>query len=237
MQQPAQSAPPPPPPAPDLVPAAQAPSAIVGLPDGPIPLAALPRTPQEVQGLRERREILRDQLERATNRRSEILGQLDGDDDHALSPEARIGVQQRLNVLDERIIQLERDQALTERQLSNAPPAVLASAAAASEAHESVVAQDEAMLSAFGTFGLGVVLTLVVTRLRRRRGGHRAGMMPAAAALPDPRIDRLTQAVDVIAEEVERIGEGQRFVTQLLAGRQDAAALKVPEGVPLKERR
>jgi hypothetical protein len=46
---------------------------------------------------------------------------------------------------------------------------------------------------------------------------------PNAAALPDdPRFDHIDRALEAIAEEVERIGEGQRFVTQLLANRRDA---------------
>ena len=234
MQQPSHS----PHPAPAPAPAPPAPTAIVGLPDGPIPLEALPHSPQEVRGLRERREILRDQLERATNRRAELVRDLDREGEHALSQEARAGVQQRLNVLDERIIQLERDQAMTERQLSNAPPDVLARTVVESRAARPMVEEEDAVLTAFGTFGLGVLLTLLVGRLRRGRRGQRAGVAPAAAALPpDPRIDRLTQAVDVIAEEVERIGEGQRFVTQLLAGRQEAQALGAAEGVPIRERR
>ena len=232
MQQPSQS----PPPAPAAAPAPPAPTAVIGLPDGPIPLQALPQSPQEVRGLRERREILRDQLERATNRRDRMVDQLDAEGADALSQEARAGVQQRLNVLDERIIQLERDQAMTERQLSNASPEVLAQTAAESHTLGPVMAEDEALFAAFGSFGLGVILTLVVGRLRRRRGGWRAGAAPAALTA-DPRLDRLTQAVDVIAEEVERIGEGQRFVTQLLAGRQDPRVLVPAEGAPLEERR
>jgi hypothetical protein len=34
-----------------------------------------------------------------------------------------------------------------------------------------------------------------------------------------PRLDRLEQAVDAIAIEIERISEGQRFVTRVLAQR------------------
>ncbi len=80
---------------------------------------------------------------------------------------------------------------------------------------------------AFAAFGVGIVLTLVVGRLRarfrRRRGGlQRQG---AVAAVDDPRIERLTQAVDAIAVEVERIGEGQRFVTRLLAEPGERATL------------
>jgi hypothetical protein len=203
------------------------PSAVIGLPDGPIPLEALPHSPQEVQGLRERREILRDQLERATNRRAELVEELQGDGDHALSQEARAGVQQRLNVLDERILQLERDQAMTERQLSNAPPDVLALTAAQGNVHGPKVDEDEAAMAAFGSFGLGVILTLLVSRWRRGRMGRRAAVAPAAALPADPRLDRLTQAVDVIAEEVERIGEGQRFVTQLMAERRELIPAEV----------
>ena len=81
---------------------------------------------------------------------------------------------------------------------------------------------------AFGGFGVGAVLALVAGRLwwgRRRRPPP-----TAAAALPhDPRVDHLMNAVDAIAEEVERIGEGQRFVTQLLA--------RIPESERQMERR
>jgi hypothetical protein len=38
------------------------------------------------------------------------------------------------------------------------------------------------------------------------------------------RLERIEQAVDTIAIEVERISEGQRFVTRLMAERPSAAA-------------
>ncbi|MDF1506046.1 hypothetical protein [Roseisolibacter sp. H3M3-2] len=235
MQQPpadvvpaAQPAPPaaPPPPAP---PAASAPVAVQVPGLEPIAFDQLPKNAQELQGLRERREILRDQLERASNRRDELVNQLNGEEgQERLSAEARVGVQQRLQVLDERILQLERDQAATERLLSNAPPAVLAEVRQNERDQSNRVDEDEAVGVAFSTFGLGIVLTLVVSRvraaMRRRRGG--AATTAAAAAADDPRIDRLAHAVEAIAEEVERIGEGQRFVTQLLASQQrETAAL------------
>lgn len=199
-----------------------------------VPFDGLPRTAEELQGLRERREILRDQLERAVNRRSELVGQLRRDGPAALGPDARAGVQQRLQLVDARILELERDQARTERQLSNASPEVLARAAADERSERPEHDEDEVVATVFGGFGLGVLLTLGVGRLRRRLARHRAGGSGAgarggAAAPPlpaaDPRIDRLTQAVEAIAEEVERIGEGQRFVTQLLASRQEPVSL------------
>jgi hypothetical protein len=138
---------------------------------------------------------------------------------------AETGIEQRLALIDERILQIERDQAVTERLLSNAAPEVLAQTAAP-RYQPGMIDEDDAAAVAFGTFGVGIVLTLLVGRLRRRFGRRRGGAASAAAALPnDPRLEQLTQAVDAIAVEVERIGEGQRFVTQLLAGRRETPVM------------
>jgi hypothetical protein len=91
-------------------------------PGGSVALQGVPTSPREVVGLRQRREILRDQLSRASNRREELVSQLN----ETGNPEARTGLQQRLTLLDERILQIERDQALTEQLLANTPPEVLA---------------------------------------------------------------------------------------------------------------
>ena len=45
------------------------------------------------------------------------------------------------------------------------------------------------------------------------------GRETAGASLADTRLDRLEHAIEAIAVEVERIGEGQRFVTKVLADR------------------
>jgi hypothetical protein len=173
---------------------------------------SVPSTPQQLRGLRERREILRDQLERAGNRREELVSRIN----ETGNPEARAGLHERLTVLDERIVQLERDQAATEQLISNAPPEVLAMAAR--EPRPSQGGMDDADGIALWFFGLtiGILITMVVGRWRRRRQRGRGDSVPTTN---DPRIERLNQAVDAIAEEVERIGEGQRFVTQLLAER------------------
>ena len=65
----------------------------------------------------------------------------------------------------------------------------------------------------------------------------------AAAAMPmdqsSPRFDRLEQAVDAIAIEVERIAEGQRFMTKIMVerpgqtSRPEPAETAAPEGKPV----
>jgi hypothetical protein len=178
-----------------------------------------------VEGLNARREILRDQLSRATNRRSQLVSQLN--ERPGVPDEAREGIKQRLALVDERILQIEREQALTERLLSNAPPDVLAETHQPAHNQGPMVDEDDAVAAAFATFGLGVILTLFVGRMRRRMM-RRRGQAMASGAPPladDPRFERLSQAVEAMAEEVERIGEGQRFVTQLLAARRETPAV------------
>lgn len=53
---------------------------------------------------------------------------------------------------------------------------------------------------------------------RLERGPQRLELPPETAA----RLERMEQAIDAIAVEVERISEGQRFTTKLLAERPPA---------------
>jgi hypothetical protein len=209
--------PPPPPPVPDIPDIPQIPSGIA-LPSGEIlPLAGLPQNAEQLQGLRERRDILRDQLERAVNRRENLVNELNGQGEQQLAPEARAGVQQRLNLIDERILQIERDQATTERLLSSADPEVLAQAYSQQRNLNDMIPEDDAAGIALSTFAGGIVLAMLVGRFRRRRSRKPATAQTVVSLADDPRIEALTQTVEAIAEEVDRFGEGQRFVTQLLA--------------------
>lgn len=71
-----------------------------------------------------------------------------------------------------------------------------------------------AMISVFGIMGVTVSS---VARAFFNRPSKRA--LPAASADPllQERLDRLESAIQAIAIETERIAEGQRFTTRLLA--------------------
>jgi hypothetical protein len=60
--------------------------------------------------------------------------------------------------------------------------------------------------------------------LWRMGSGTRPRALPVAS---DDRLQRLEQAVDAIAVEVERISEGQRFTVKLLADRQSPHAAEL----------
>ena len=80
---------------------------------------------------------------------------------------------------------------------------------------------DTAALVAVSLFGALASLAFTVNAIARAwvaRGRDEARLMnETAARLPDARLDRLEQAVDAIALEVERISETQRFTTKLLS--------------------
>ena len=68
-------------------------------------------------------------------------------------------------------------------------------------------------------FTLTVLMPLslgVVIRLMR---GPRPESLPGSDPTMHARIDRLEQSMDAIAIEIERISEGQRFVTRILSER------------------
>ena len=84
----------------------------------------------------------------------------------------------------------------------------------------------EMLLPALVITILGLPLVRVMARRLDRRDP------PASPSLTkiEERLGRLEAGVDVIAVEVERISEGQRFTTKLLAERSGMAASAPPSG-------
>ena len=67
----------------------------------------------------------------------------------------------------------------------------------------------------------------IARRIERGIGGGSDGLQ----SLPNDvgaRLERMEQAIDAIAVEVERISEGQRFTSKLLAGRPDLSRSESP---------
>ncbi len=81
------------------------------------------------------------------------------------------------------------------------------------------------------TLAIAVAFPLAIAYARRIWRGK-----PSTQAQPDaiaPRLDRLEQAVEAIAIEVERVAEGQRFVTKVFAERPAQAQVNVAAESPL----
>lgn len=63
---------------------------------------------------------------------------------------------------------------------------------------------------------IGSVMQAVIKSIESRR---KKALPDSAAERLEERLSRIEQAVDSIAVEVERVSEGQRFTTKLLADR------------------
>ncbi|MEO7647846.1 MAG: hypothetical protein ABIV11_06370 [Gemmatimonadaceae bacterium] len=189
------------------------PQTVVRIEQGPGNAAqtlAIPMTRAEVTAIRARRSELSSQLISASGRRKNLAEQL-----QSATGSDRAGLEQRIAVLDERIVQLETDIAQTGRLLTGAPAGVLASS------------RDPEVLGGFGSgeiLAFGIVVTIFVFAPlavgAARMMWKRAAAGPVRHIIPPEtsgRLERIEQAVEAIAVEVERVSEGQRFVTKLMS--------------------
>lgn len=182
---------------------------------GDAPVAALPGatlTMEDIIALRSRRDELSHQLTSAAGRRRSLAGELNSSAD----PSARAGLESRIAVLDKRMVQLESDIAETGRVLSSDAAARVATASQADNPFG--MAMDPDIIGPLaGGFMFLVLMPIAVGigRMFWKRGNHPP--LPASVTQSAERLARLEQSVDAIAVEVERISEGQRFVTRLLS--------------------
>ena len=79
-----------------------------------------------------------------------------------------------------------------------------------------------------------VILVRMSYRHKEKMASLQGGSPQRQTELED-RLERIEQAVDTIAVEMERIGEGQRFVTKLLAERPSAQQIE-QKSQPSRER-
>jgi len=194
--------------------------------------AGIPRTVADVVGLRASREELSNQLVSASGRRQSLSRQLVGKEGVD-----RAGIESHIAVLDKRIMQLESDIAGTGRQLTMTPGSLVASTQATSQFYGMNPGGVTAVSVFFTIFVLGP-LAIAAARMMWKR----AGMKPSPPAISGDaarRLERLEQGMNAIAIEIERVSEGQRFVTRLLSEAHTNAPLAISQKagseVPIKE--
>jgi hypothetical protein len=214
---------PPAPPAPP--PGASGEPVIAGAPGRPL-------TAREISSLRARRTELSNQLQSADSRRerlSEALQEADG--------AAREGLEQRISLLDKRILQLESDIAETGRQLTSAPAGLVATTEAGTMVPLASSSLPPGQMTAIAiVFTLFVLAPLAIAVARRL---WRTAVPPATSReLKEvaARLEHLEHAVDTVAIEVERVSEGQRYVTRILSETHAPGALTAgqPPAEPIR---
>jgi hypothetical protein len=185
--------------------------------------------------LEARRSELSRQLNSATDRRNELVEQLAG-----AEGVARTGLEARITQLDGRILDLETQIAENGRLLT-------ATATSRTQASIAVPPPGGRSVNFDGT-PIAIVATLFVFAPIALAFAWRMLKRPTAppsTVSPEmrDRLERIEQAVEAIAIEVERVSEGQRFVTRVLheqrqpalgAGPQPMEAVRVAQGEAAK---
>jgi hypothetical protein len=198
-------------------------------------------TAADVRALRVRRNDLRNELQDAAERRNSIAGRL-----READIAARPGYEDRLKVLDARIIAIENEITRVGRELSAAPAeALIAAEPARSQGPDpnvivpQIVDEIVPIVAILSVFVLAPIV-ITISRFFWKRSS------PAPAAIrtdhaTQERLEQLQQAVDAIAIEVERISEGQRYVTKVLGtrgvGAGDAEPVHVARGAAIATER
>ena len=194
-------------------PAPQAPPAPPA-PPGPgsepivVQMPVRPLTRMEEQAIRTRRSELSSQLSSASDRREELVERLktaEGVD--------RAGLEERLRVLDERIVQLETDIAVTGRMLTNG----LTPGTSTTEVPDVPYFLSPDQVTGISiVFIIAVMMPIAIAKARRMWRHAPAAINGSDMRDITTKLEGLQQAVDTVAIEVERVSEGQRFVTRLM---------------------
>jgi len=166
------------------------------------------------KALRAQRHELTQQLDELETARQSLTIQLQ----RALAGIQRQGLETRVMDLDARISAVDKAIAASQTAMSNVagiPGAVV------EEPREIRQGPPEEVFILGTVFMLVVLLPLSIAFARRiwKRGATAVSSMPRE--LTD-RLGRIEQASEVTALEVERIGEGQRFLTRLLTEKESA---------------
>jgi hypothetical protein len=139
------------------------------------------------------------------------------------SPE-RTGLEGRMSAIDGRI-------SAVDKQLADANALLAKAAAVPGAVHEERIVREgppEEVWVLSGMFLIIVLLPLSIAYARRiwRRGAVVVSALPKEIS---ERLGRVEQAVDATAVEVERIGEGQRFLTRLFTEGDGIRSLGAPK--------
>ena len=190
------------------------------------PAEVLGRAPTraDARAYEARGESLSSQLTSAQGRRNEIVEELRTTTD----PAVRKGLEQRLKVLDDRLANLELEIALNSRMraaIAGALPSGTTEQARPAMSPINGLSQD-GFIAITIVFTLFVLAPLAVAMARRLWRRPVPPMSSPQLEAQNQRLERMEQAIDAVAIEVERISEGQRFVTQLMA-KNDTPAIAV----------
>ena len=192
-----------------------------------------PTAAQMLEAARAQRSELRNQLERAEDQREELASDLS--QTSSGDAVARAGIEQRIRETDARISSLDKEIAAADQRVAQAA----AVPGATIEPVRPIIRQSgppEEFFVLSGVFIIFVMMPIAVAYARRlwKRGAVSVSSeMPAEMT---DRLNRMEQAIDAVAVELERVGEGQRYVTRVFTEQQRALGGGAAEPLEVRQR-
>jgi hypothetical protein len=221
---PQDAVPAPPAPAPVLAPA-PAPTQITTTVAGQ-PVTGSPRA--IYQAVREKREVLGDQMNRLLNRRENVVEQLHSGN---VDPAERAALEQHLTEVNARIIAMEKTLHAADAEVAAA--AGVPGASVPERVERGGGNNEEAM--AIGAAFMGIAIVIIAIAWARRLWKGATNVVAKLPAEFEARFARMEDSLDAVAIEVERVSEGQRFLSKVFSD-PSARALGVGAAQPIETR-
>jgi hypothetical protein len=181
------------------------------------------------EGFRAQRRELNNQLDELQSTRREITSQME--DVSSGAPE-RTALEARMTDVDSRIKTVDGMLATNALQVSQA--AAIPGAVVETPRFVRTGPPEEAYV--VGTIFMFVFLLPLSIAFARRIWRRSAAVVTSFPREITERLARMEQAVEATAEEVERIGEGQRFLTKLFTEGEGARAIGAGAAQPLERK-
>lgn len=163
------------------------------------------------EALLNQRQVLRDQVETLENQRRDLNQEIQ---QGRVQGASKVGIENRITNIDKRITDIEKQIFTVDGQL--ATTAAIPGAVVVHRENMPDPGPPEEAFVLGGLFMIIVLLPLSIAMARRiwKRTSTSVSSIPSELMA---RLARIEQAVDTSAVEIERIGEGQRFVTKLFS--------------------
>jgi len=176
------------------------------------------------------RDELQDQWERLRDTRSSVA-RATREDNRTAADNA--GLETRMAQLDERIVDVEKQIAAADARVAQAAGVPGATVEPPRPRDNRV--DIEAVLTGAGFLTFALLFPFVIAFSRRiwRRSAKMTVTLPPEVAT---RIQAMEEAIEAVAVEVERIGEGQRFMTQALSESPRALGVGAAEPIVIRSR-
>jgi len=195
-------------------------------------VAGAPTSAQMLDAARAHRRELQQQLNRVEEQREEIQRELTQVSSGSVE---RAGLEVRLKETDARISALDKQIEAADQRVATAA----AVPGATIEPPRVNVVRRGPPEEAFVLGGMFIFFVMMPLTIAYARRLWKRGAIAMTAEMPPEltdRLNRLEQAVDAVAVELERVGEGQRYVTRVFTEGQRALGAGAADPLEVRQR-